>query len=271
MLVLISFYVALAQVPPVATGVGMTGVMKRNHILTAVYTYNGTNPESGTTFQWIRYDDNCGTNPVNIVGATSATYSLVAADEGKHIGVRVTPRDNLGNVGTPVTYQPWSCAPPSPAHDVGPNPVLIFNANCNNASGVGVPIPGNLILNPGGLCSPRSLDWQVEYTGINYRFPDSPPRIIINWADGNVETLVPTLQNTNETNMSKQLWRVTQNHVYNYAGGSAASTTAGERCTYTMQSTWGIGATSCLASGFQTQKFTVWDREDNVQLGTHDI
>lgn len=258
-----------AQVPPVATGVGMTGVMKRNHTLTVFYTYNGTNPESGTTIQWIRYDDNCGTNPV-VVG-TGTSYTLVFADEGKHIGVRVTPRDNLGNVGTPVTYQPWTCEGPNPAKDRGPNPVRIFNANCSKADGVGVPIPGNLILNPGALCSPRSLDWQVEYTGINYRLPDFPPRIIIDWADGLVETLVPTLVDPTETNMAKQLWRVVRNHVYNYSGGSAPSTTPGERCTYTMRTTWGIGTSNCFSTGFQSQKFTVWDRENNVNLGTHDI
>ncbi|MBL7843241.1 MAG: gliding motility-associated C-terminal domain-containing protein [Cyclobacteriaceae bacterium] len=269
---------SLAQIPPVASGVGMTGVMKRNHTLTAVYTYTGTNPQSGTIIQWIRYDDNCGTNPVNI--ATGATYSPAAADEGRHIGVRITPRDNAGNLGVPILYQPWSCAAPSPAQDVGPNPVLVFNANCSNASGVGVPTPGNLILNETGLCSPRSLDWQVEYRGINYRFPDFPPRVIIDWADGNTETLAPTLQNPSETNMSKQLWRVTRNHIYDYDGGSAASTTPGERCTYTMRATWGIGTytgvglgtvTSCGPSGFQTQPFTVWDMEDNAQLGFHDI
>ncbi|MDW8332314.1 MAG: hypothetical protein RMK43_11730, partial [Cyclobacteriaceae bacterium] len=263
------FYLVKAQVPPVATGVGMTGVMKRNHTLTVFYTYNGTNPQSGTTIQWIRYDDNCGTNPVNI--GTGTTYTLVAADEGKHIGVRVTPRDNSGNVGTPVTYQPWTCEGPNPAKDRGPNPVLIFNANCSKADGVGVPVPGNLILNPGGLCSPRSLDWQVEYRGINYRLPDLPPRIIIDWADGLVETLTPTLVDPTETNMSKQLWRVVRNHTYNYAGGSTPSSTPNERCTYTMRTTWGVGTASCISTGFQAQKFTVWDREDNTNLGTHDI
>ncbi|MBX2963465.1 MAG: gliding motility-associated C-terminal domain-containing protein [Cyclobacteriaceae bacterium] len=263
---------SFSQVPPTATGVGMTGVMKRSHTLTVVYTYNGVpNPEAGTVIQWVRYDDNCGTNPVII--ATGNSYTLAAADEGRHIAVRVTPRNNLGNVGATVEYRPWSCTGPSPLQDIGPNPVLVNTANCNNASGVGVPIPGNLILNPGGLCSPRSLDWQVEYRGINYSIPGSLPRIIIDWADGNVQTLNPTLQNVSETNMSKQLWRVVQNHVYDYDAGSAASTTPGQRCTYTMRSTWGVGANNCgtITAQFQTQPFTVWDTEDNTDLGFHDI
>lgn len=269
------FHGAQAQVPPVASGVGMTGVMKRTHVLTVFYTYSGTNPESGTTIQWVRYSDNCGTFLANI-GTGATTYSLTGADEGFHIGVIVTPRDNLGNVGLPVTYQPWSCVPPNPAKDVGPNPVLVNTANCNNASGLGVPIPGNLILNPGGLCSPRSLDWQVEYTGINYSFPGSPPKIIIDWADGLVETLDPTLQDATETNMSKQRWRIVRNHVFSYTttgGTSLASAIAGQRCTYTMRATWGVGLNNCgiITSQFQTQPFTVWDRENNTDLGTHDI
>ncbi len=258
----------------------MTGAMKRGHTLTAVYTYFDADghAESGTVIQWIRYDNNCGTNPVNI--GTGSTYSLGAADEGKHIGVRITPRDANAEVGIPVLYQPWSCSAASPLHDIGPNPVLVFNANCVNASGSGVPVPGNLILIPSGLCSPRSLNWQVEYTGVNYRLPDLPPRIIINWADGNIETVAPSLINTSETNMSKQLWRVTRSHIYDYDAGSLASITAFQRCTYTMSAAWAIGtytgvgtgtATSCAAFGPQTQPFTVWDTEDNTQLGTHDV
>ena len=265
---------------PVASNVRLTGVMKRDHTLVVSYDYFDPDghAQAGSIIQWIRYDDNCGTNPVIIT--TGLTYTLAAADEGRHIAVRVTPRDANAEVGAPVEYRPWSCAAASPTQDIGPNPVLVFNANCNNASGVGVPTPGNLILNETGLCSPRSLDWQVEYRGINYRLPDRPPRIIIDWSDGNIQTVAPVLQNPNETNMSKQLWRVVQNHVYDYDGGSAASTTPGERCTYTMRATWGIGTytgvglgtvTSCGGSGFQTQPFTVWDMEDNVNLGTHDI
>lgn len=266
---------------PVASGLFMTGVMKRDHTLTANYTYFDADgdAQSGTLIQWVQYDDNCGTNPV-VVG-TGATFTLsLSSYEGKHIALRVTPRDITTAVGTMVEYRPWSCVGASPLHDVGPNPVLPFNANCNNASGVGVPVAGNLILVPTGLCSPRSLDWQVEYTGINYRLPGLPARIIINWADGNIETLAPTHINTNETNMSKQLWRVVRTHTYDYDAGSVASTTVGQRCTYTMQATWGIGTytgtgtgtvTSCAANGFQTQPFTVWDTEDNTQLGTHDV
>lgn len=249
-----------------------TAAMKRGSVLRVRYTYADAdgNPESGTTFQWYRYDDNFGTNKTAIAGATSTTYTLAAADEGKHISVEVRPRNAVDGFGATVEFRPWDAA--------RPNPVYIFNANCFTPSGVGVPTPGNLILNPGNICSPRSLDWQIDYTGINYR-AGLDPKIIIDWADGTVETLDPFLSNDlltqndtfNLVNMSNQKWRVIRNHIYNYGGGSTPSTTPGEICTYTMRTTWGFGTTSCTAVGVQQQKFTVWDNESNTNLGQVDI
>ena len=48
-------------------------------------------------YQWIRVD---GTTESNIAGATSDTYTLVAADEGKGIRVRVSFNDDAGNPET---------------------------------------------------------------------------------------------------------------------------------------------------------------------------
>ena len=45
-------------------------------------------------FQWIRVD---GATDTEIIGATSATYTLVAADQGKQIKVRVSFTDRAGN------------------------------------------------------------------------------------------------------------------------------------------------------------------------------
>src|SRR5690606_351015 len=100
---------------PVASNVRLIGVMKRSHTLTVSYDYFDPDghAESGSIIQWIRYDDNCGTNPVIIT--TGLSYNLAFADEGKHIAVRVTPRDSNGEVGVPVEYRPWSCAAASPA------------------------------------------------------------------------------------------------------------------------------------------------------------
>ena len=51
---------------------------------------------AGVTFdyQWIREDDD-GTNPVDITGATASTYTLASADVGKKVKVRVSFEDNL--------------------------------------------------------------------------------------------------------------------------------------------------------------------------------
>ncbi len=284
LLVLLFFSTAgilLAQ--PSVTTVFMTGAMKDGHSLTINYTFvPGPNPEGVTTFQWFRYDDNNGTNPVPIAGATGTTYVLTAADVGRHIGCVITPVDNVGTSGAPFTFQPWNGLPSSPLTNQGPNPVLANAASCFKADGIGVPIPGNLILNPSFLCSPRTLDWQIDYTGINYSNTLSLfPRVTIDWGDGNIETVVPALLNPQETNMAKQTWRVTQSHIFDYSAGSLASTVPGSRCTYTMGTSWAVGTysgvgygtvTRCDGFGIQTQPFTVWDTEDSPQpLGQIDI
>ena len=48
------------------------------------------------TYQWIRVDANGTSNPVN-VGTDDDEYTLVAADEGKRIKVKVTFTDDAGN------------------------------------------------------------------------------------------------------------------------------------------------------------------------------
>ena len=52
------------------------------------------------TFQWVRVDADGTSNPDDITGATSDTYTPVAADEGKKIKVRVSFEDNAGNPET---------------------------------------------------------------------------------------------------------------------------------------------------------------------------
>ena len=49
------------------------------------------------SYQWIRVD---GTTESNITGATGSTYTLVAADEGKGIRVKVSFNDDAGNPET---------------------------------------------------------------------------------------------------------------------------------------------------------------------------
>ena len=49
------------------------------------------------SYQWIRND---GTTDTDIQGATSSTYTLVSADEGKTIKVRVSFTDDAGHSET---------------------------------------------------------------------------------------------------------------------------------------------------------------------------
>ena len=49
------------------------------------------------SYQWIRND---GTNDADIGGQTGSTYTLVSADEGKTIKVRVSFTDDAGNEET---------------------------------------------------------------------------------------------------------------------------------------------------------------------------
>ena len=58
------------------------------------------------TFQWVR-EDSDGSNPADIAGATSSTYTLVAADEGKKVRVEVSFTDGAGNPEGPLASEAW--------------------------------------------------------------------------------------------------------------------------------------------------------------------
>ena len=63
-----------------------TGILDADGLTSPTYTY-----------QWIRVD---GSDEDDISGATSSTYTLVAADQGKTIKVKVSFSDNAGNPET---------------------------------------------------------------------------------------------------------------------------------------------------------------------------
>ena len=88
-------------------------VVKKGDTLTA--NTDGIKGGSGTfTFQW-EYED--GATTTSITGATSKTYTVVAADggdkkdEGKHIKVTVTRADIDGSVSSKAVYVEDSSAP----------------------------------------------------------------------------------------------------------------------------------------------------------------
>jgi len=96
--------IPLFPVPPTATNVSFTGTLEVGQQMQGSYDYGDINgdPESGTTFKWWRADNAAGTlNRTEISGATSINYTLVSpADEGKYIQFQVTPRNDIGEVGS---------------------------------------------------------------------------------------------------------------------------------------------------------------------------
>ena len=85
--------VDLAEAAPTATVQAITGILKVGEKLTGHYTYSDINGdlEGTSTYKWYRADNAAGLNKTAIEGATSITYVLTSADEGKYISFEVTP------------------------------------------------------------------------------------------------------------------------------------------------------------------------------------
>jgi hypothetical protein len=83
---------------PVASAVSISGTAMYGQTLTGSYTYTDaeSDAQGASTFKWYRADDASGTNKAAIAGATSTTYTLTAADAGKHISFEVTPVAQTG-------------------------------------------------------------------------------------------------------------------------------------------------------------------------------
>lgn len=95
--------------PPVASSVAISGTLNVGQTLTGSYTYTDADSDAqGTsTYQWYRADDASGTNGVAISGATNATYTLTAADNGKHVRFGVTPVAATGTSPGAQAFSSW--------------------------------------------------------------------------------------------------------------------------------------------------------------------
>ena len=80
-----NIYIA-GSVPGANPASGVTG-MKVLHTLYVYYTYIDPDgqAQAGTTIQWMTFDDELGTNPQPIAGATGTFYSLQAAQLGNRL------------------------------------------------------------------------------------------------------------------------------------------------------------------------------------------
>ena len=95
--------VRLSRVAPTGPATGkpeITGTIEVGETLTAdtsrIADADGLTSVS-YSYRWVRVD---GTNETNIAGATGSSYTLVGADEGKGIRVRVSFTDDAGNPET---------------------------------------------------------------------------------------------------------------------------------------------------------------------------
>ena len=81
------------------------------------------------TYQWVRVDSDGSSNAADISGAASKTYTLVAADEGKKVKVRVAFKDDLGNAETRTSDAFPSSATVAAADSTAPSATFMAPAS----------------------------------------------------------------------------------------------------------------------------------------------
>ncbi|MFN3943098.1 MAG: cadherin-like beta sandwich domain-containing protein [Flavobacterium sp.] len=99
----------ISNAAPVASSVNITGTLHIGQTLTGGYTYSDADNdlEGTSTYQWFRADDASGLNTAAISGATNATYTLTAADNGKHVRFGVTPVAATGTSPGAQAFSSW--------------------------------------------------------------------------------------------------------------------------------------------------------------------
>ena len=86
--------VLASNTAPSVNGVEVSGTTTIDEVLTATYNFIDAELDAdNSSYKWYRSDDNSGTGKVEIGGATTTSYTLVAADAGKYISFEVTPND----------------------------------------------------------------------------------------------------------------------------------------------------------------------------------
>ena len=110
----------------------VSGTERVGHVLTAATS--GIADEDGLsspgwTYQWVRVEE--GSTNTNITGATSASYTLSAADAGKKVRVKVSFTDD-GN--TAHTLESADSGVIAAAHTAAPEPVAAVNVTYQGSS-----------------------------------------------------------------------------------------------------------------------------------------
>ena len=125
------------------------------------------------SYQWISND---GTSDTNINGATSSTYTLVAADEGKYIKVKVSFTDDAGfdeSLTSAATAAVEAREPtPEPTPEVPPRTVTGLTLSSDE--------PGSLTIEwntPSPSPSDYRVNWaQAGHGWLSWRFPNEESR-----------------------------------------------------------------------------------------------
>ncbi|MFJ7311521.1 hypothetical protein ACIQVE_01935 [Pseudomonas sp. NPDC098747] len=143
---------------PTVTGVSIPNAAVGTPV-TAIYRYNGnaTIPDR-SRFQWYTATSSSGAGKIIATGAgaTTKTYTPVAADTGKYLMIEITPASYDTVVGTMV---PAVSAQPL----LSPLTVTLEYADGSPVSGrpeVGRELVANV--DCGGTCGPLTYQWQVE-------------------------------------------------------------------------------------------------------------
>ena len=97
---------------------------------------------------------------------------------------------------------------------------------------------------PDRLCSPLSVNWKVNYTGVNNA--GTSVQIRYDWDDGSIET-------ENATNIGVGAYQTIGTHTY---------VSTGEKCNYRPKATLIVNGVLC-SSSTQEQIVTVWDNDDH--------
>ncbi len=159
---------------PATGSIAISGTARVGGTLTAttndLVDLNGL-PENATdySYQWVRID---GTTETQISGATGNSYTLVAADSGKRVQVRVSFTDGLGfsetiesaEIAVRAMMPPATC----PAYSTPTGQMQVWNGTVTVAAltfgSVTFAHGYNLDSGNGSLSDPKSFDLGTSYT-----------------------------------------------------------------------------------------------------------
>ncbi|MBN2012841.1 hypothetical protein JW960_26160 [candidate division KSB1 bacterium] len=138
---------------PYATSVSVSGTYHVDSTLTLNYTYGDkdSDAEGTSTFKWYRANDTLGTGEAAISGATSQTYTLVEADDGKWVSGE--GGNLLGDVNSDIIVRH--------VHDI------VYNEN-----------------NDAWYCAVGDLNTESRFIKFTYEGDTLKPEIIATYEDG---------------------------------------------------------------------------------------